>query len=229
MQSAAPSAYSWNRFSTPGLTIAAELAGGSHVFEHRGLNVRIVLPSATRGGEHEDSRLHVTARWAADGTPIQFDVFDVDVCVDQPNSPELRAALVEPRPEHIDKSGVISRMGDFAAQAFEYWLRVIRWRTRHWRIGRLRKHRRARWGTYLYEHGPNRRLAQSVTTITVPADRKITADEWGDDCSLRRRTSGTRDQGFLQKSNSLQADRMPRGPSSDRRTRICDGFAPRKT
>jgi hypothetical protein len=173
------SAYSWNRFTTPSLSIVAGLAGASHRFMFEGRNTRVRLPAADRAGSDDDSRLYVTTRRTVDHVPLVFDVHDVDVIVDQPASPEILAILQSDK-NSVVPDGLVSAMGDFAERGFNNWLRVMRWRTRHWSIGRLRRHQRATWGTYLHEQGTDRILAPSVTTIKVAADRPIAVQEWED-------------------------------------------------
>ena len=94
----------------------------------------------------------------------------LDVRVDRPDATD---------PEVID-TAFVSQMGQVAERAFDHWLRVMRWRTRSWRIGRMRKHQRTKRGTTLREDGTNRQLAPTVQTIVVRQDRPFTVEEWSD-------------------------------------------------
>jgi hypothetical protein len=177
MQPRPPRTYSWIRFATPNLSIVAALESGGHEFLFNGASVRVKLPPAVRAGDDDDARMQVV-QWADDETPMIFGVLDVDVEVDQQNTPDLLKLADSPGPPRNDEP-MIAELETFAGRAFVHWMRIVRWRTKNWRIGR-RRLPRSTWGCALYEHRTTRRLASRATPNPVTSGRHATLEEWAD-------------------------------------------------
>ena len=178
MQTGQPRAYAWNRFATPHFSIAAALEGAGHEFTFEGFAVRVKLPPATRAGDDDDARLRITDRSAGEA-PVQFDVCDVDVEVDQHNTAEI-LALVESRGWPARDVDLVADVAEFAGRAFDHWLRIVRWRTKQWRIGRPGAYLPATFGACtLYEHRINRRLSEPIAALPT-TDHHVTLEQWAE-------------------------------------------------
>jgi hypothetical protein len=179
MQHVRARSYSWNRFNTPNLSIVAPLAAASHEFMFEDFRVRVELPPEARAGDGDEARMIVTSRRTADKSPLTFGVRDVDVQIDQPDTTDILAFIDSPNREDVDTE-FITPMGKFAVRAFDNWLRVLRWRSLNWSIGRLGRDQRASWGTYLREKGTHRLLAAGVHYFFASSDRPFTIELWSD-------------------------------------------------
>lgn len=178
---------SWNRFTTPGFTIAAELVGASHTFSYESRLTRVLLPPATEASEdtasNREPRYRVVSRRTADLTPLSFAVSDVEFRIDQPRSSELDHALAlyasgDKFAEATSK--VVIDAGKIAVRAFEHWLGVVRWRTANGTIGRLAREQRQMWGDNLRDADTLKQVVPGVSSLIATGSAAITQAQWAD-------------------------------------------------
>lgn len=137
---------SWNRYVIDGLAVCPEVMGMRHLFPFDRAEIEIQLPSCKevdRDNRH-DQVAGVTS-WSADGQPIKYEIYKVDVivrlkqCIPLPakvldvnaNAFELISEQQQRELEDISKEH-----GRLAESAIEYWLSVLRWKTDDYRISR---------------------------------------------------------------------------------------------
>ena len=175
-------AFSWSRFETPSLDIAAALAGDHHEFVFAGHTTRVRLPPASAAGDGAMDRLFITQSLSADGTPVTYAVRDVDVELDQLDTDLVRGLVARDKPDpNVD---AVAEMGEVAGRAFDYWIRVVRWQAKSHRIGRLTRQQRDTWGSRLRETGTRRQLASHAIRIVVSLSSPLSPELWTDIAGL---------------------------------------------
>jgi hypothetical protein len=169
--------YLWRRFRTPYLTVATELAGHFHKFDHENRGVIVRLPPASRIRDDEDARLRVTTWIGPDSRPFTLDVADVDVEIDQPETEAIARAVLAP--DWPDAGAdFVNELGKQADSAFHHWLKMLRWHTKYGRIGRFDPPAGSGWGAELRDRGTDRKIAYGPITMTVSLQHRVTAEEW---------------------------------------------------
>lgn len=193
--------YSWRRYLTRNLTVVPELLGLSHEFAFRNGQVKIELPSAdklpkeitdTSIMESDDSPLTIKS-YREEGSrkiPTGVSVKSVDVQVDlgetvtlpeevlarQPNPVDLLSKEQRTRLDRIMNSHI-----DFADEAFDRWIRILRWKSGNGSIARSEIHGlESGWGTHLLNGTTKRRFWRSPLIMTIYLDNPITLPIWQD-------------------------------------------------
>jgi len=192
---------SWRRYLTRNLTIVPELLGLSHEFAFRNGQVKIELPSADNLPkeitnesimESRDSVVTIKSYREEAGCklPLAVSVKSVDVQVDldevvtlpeevltrQPNPVDL---LSKEQQTQLDK--IMNSHTDFADEAFDRWIRILRWKSDNGSIARPEIHGLdSGWGTHLLDSATKRRFWRSGVTVTVYLDHAITLQIWHD-------------------------------------------------
>jgi hypothetical protein len=143
----------WTRFDTTNFDVAPDLLGQSHVFTLEGHDISISLPSADRvAGLSErgietfsDDRVHIRGWHKQDGRPelLAVAVHDVDVVISIPGRTSLpeearseeitHDSYSEQQKEHLHK--LADDYSNLASNAFDLWIRTLRWKTGNYRIG----------------------------------------------------------------------------------------------
>jgi hypothetical protein len=192
---------SWRRYLTRNLTVVPELLGLSHEFAFRNGQVKIELPSADNLPkeinnesimESRDSVVTIKSYREKAGCklPLAVSVKSVDVQVDlgevvtlpeevltrQPNPVDL---LSKEQQTQLDKT--MNSHTDFADEAFDRWIRILRWKSNNGSIARPEIHGLdSGWGTNLLDSATKRRFWRSGVTVTVYLDHAITLQIWHD-------------------------------------------------
>jgi hypothetical protein len=174
--------YSSNRFNTPGLVVVPELVGSEHEFQFEGRQAKVALPPSAeldreRVGDYR--RYVIGTRQAVDNAPLNVHVHDVDVTVDVPDSPQIEAMRAEFEAKSRDPALLPEWQATerFALMSFDHWLRVIRWKCGYGSIGRLARHQREHWGTYLCDAKTHARFP-GPTVIVVPFEPAVSVEQW---------------------------------------------------
>jgi len=122
--------------------------------------------------------------------PLAVSVKSVDVQVDldevvtlpeevltrQPNPVDL---LSKEQQTQLDK--IMNSHTDFADEAFDRWIRILRWKSDNGSIARPEIHGLdSGWGTHLLDSATKRRFWRSGVTVTVYLDHAITLQIWHD-------------------------------------------------
>lgn len=192
---------SWRRYLTRNLTVVPELLGLSHEFAFRNGQVKIELPSADNLPKEitdesimksRDSIVTIRSFREENGRkiPIALSIKSVDVQVDlgevvtlpeevltrQPNPVDL---LSKEQQTQLDKT--MNSHTDFADEAFDRWIRILRWKSDNGSIARPEIHGLdSGWGTHLLDSATKRRFWRSGVTVTVYLDHAITLQIWHD-------------------------------------------------
>ena len=180
---------SWNRFRSEGLAVKPDVLGRAHDFEFEGERIRIRLPREEHLNKEEGHETLVDCyAWESDGSPLYYDILRVDVIIDVPQEMELEQALVSqpPRREHLtmpSKARFLGRIVDdhqsLALRAFDYWIRVIRWKNDYWRIGQPEVYGHpSGWGTRLFVKETGKNFWLKGSTVTLMGRKALTAELW---------------------------------------------------
>jgi hypothetical protein len=192
---------SWRRYLTRNLTVVPELLGLSHEFAFRNGQVKIELPSADNLPKEitdesimksRNSIVSIKSYRDENGhkVPIALSIKSVDVQVDlgevvtlpeevltrQPNPVDL---LSKEQQTQLDK--IMNSHTDFADEAFDRWIRILRWKSGNGSIARPEIHGLdSGWGTNLLDSATKRRFWRSGVIVTVYLDHAIALQIWHD-------------------------------------------------
>jgi hypothetical protein len=181
---------SWNRFKSEGLAVAPDVLGRTHHFDFEGKRVEVRLPREEHlnRGEGYDTIVECTA-WFKGHIPAYFHILRVDMLIDVSEEIELEEELLKhsPRREHLTSpsrmkllDNTVEEHKSLALRAFDYWIRVVRWKNDFWRIGQPEVYGyQSGWGTYLLVKGEENRFWTTGHTISVPRTKALTAEVWG--------------------------------------------------
>lgn len=152
--------------------------GLSHRFDFDGRSVEVRLPSesAADRGEGYDTVARCV-RWKRhDGKkiPLAYNISKIDVSVIVKGMIEIPEKLLQLSPNQFDmitesKAEYLNSMASVheksAARAFDYWIRVVRWKTRFWMIGQSEViGAESGWGTYLIDKDTKHRFWVGIRT-----------------------------------------------------------------
>ncbi len=185
-------AASWNRFNSDWLAVTREVLGRKHRFNFEGRHVEVCLPQeehADRGKGYDE--VAECIRWKKQNgkdIPENFHIFKVDLTIDLEKPIEVRKALLEFAPVRrelitetkaklFDK--IIEEHESLALKAFDYWIRVVRWKIGFWLIGQPEiQTPRSGWGTYLIEKDGGKRFWAGSHEFTIRFTKAVTIEEW---------------------------------------------------
>lgn len=192
---------SWHRYLTRGLVVAPELLGLSHEFTFKAGSVKIELPS----GDALPKEVTDTSVWESDDSPstieayrkegdhwipTQVSVKYVDVQVDLDETVTLPEEVLNRHPNPVDLvskeqqtqlDGLRDRHGGVADEAFDRWVRALRWKSGRGWIARPEIHGSdSGWGTYLLDRDTKRRFWVSGVTLNVSLGHPIASSMWHD-------------------------------------------------
>lgn len=183
---------SWNRFITKNFTIEPSLLGRHHQFTFENYNVRIKLPDSSmldRGKEY-DEVITVTSRRTVDNEPIKYNILSVDLTLSLPVTVEIPIEVLSRRVNAIelltDKeqkhlNDLTSQHEQIAERAFDYWVRVVRWKTDKSNFGRREiKEDRSKWGTYLHDVASEKKIWAGPIFFYAYLIKEITSDVWSE-------------------------------------------------
>jgi hypothetical protein len=180
---------SWNRFKSEGLAIAPDLLGRTHHFDFEGRRVEVRLPREEHlnRGEGYDTLVECTT-WFKGHIPAYFHILRVDVLIDVSHEVELEEELLKhpPRREHLTTpsrakflDSTVEEHQSLAFRAFDYWIRVVRWKNDFWRIGQPEVYGyQSGWGTYLLVKGEEKHFWATGHTVPVPRTKAVAAEVW---------------------------------------------------
>jgi len=188
-----------HRFTTTNFTVAPELLGLSHEFLFKNGQVKIQLPSADNLPkeitdnsirESRDSIVTIRSYREQDGRkiPIGIDINSVDVQVCLNETITLPKEVLTRPPNQIDllseeQRDSLDQMGEsyakFANEAFDRWIRILRWKSNNGSIVRPEFHG-FESGSYLLNDATNRPVWRSPLIITMYIANPITLSIWHD-------------------------------------------------
>jgi hypothetical protein len=182
----------FNRFSLDRLCIVPELVAAKHEFIFDGKKAIFTLPGLEKESVPYEQKLIVCRTWKTEGhVPVEYDVrsLDVEIEVETPISvPEAirhlhpnQFELLETR-EQERLNRVVSEANVELHKAFEYWLRVIRWKSGIGYIGEPSVNyaggHRDQGGAVLRERSTAHRLWLQGQTAFAIGNRPVTLEQW---------------------------------------------------
>ena len=183
---------SWNRFVTRNLDIKPDLLGRFHRFPFKGATVTIRLPKKNQvdRGSNFDEVASCESFRVIDGIKVAENIhvhkIDVEVAMNATasllpsvlNLPCNNYASVDAETQgELNEYCTGHRI--IAAQAFDYWLSVLRWTCDNYAIGRHAViDNSSGWPTYLHEVSSNRKVWIGSMGISIPGTRALTSPNW---------------------------------------------------
>lgn len=190
---------SWNRFRSRLLYVVPEVVGRKHKFSYDDHLVTVSLPTLDKltsiddlmtAADHQEILLTYNSYKEENGEkrPNAYWVRSVDVTVDYsrtikvPNKilnkpPNAYSLLTKKKQSQLNK--VADEQEGLARKAFDYWLKVVRWKTDKWAIGRPEvKGYESGWGTYLLDKSTQKQFWIGGNIIQVRLRKPITLQEW---------------------------------------------------
>lgn len=200
MSMATISLLSWNRFRSRSLSVVPEVVGKKHRFSYEGHKVTISLPNLKKLTSREELRkkhpfdipLLSYNSWReinGEEHPTSYLIGAVDVVVDYhrpikvprgifnrpPNAYKIVSKKRQDRLNNIADDQIA-----IALRAFDYWLKVLRWKSNHSTIGRSEiSGNESGWGTYLLDATTRKKVWIGTNNIIlVGGGRPITLHQW---------------------------------------------------
>lgn len=181
---------SWDRFQTPNLRVDPSLLAAAHSFTHQGKSIKIALP-ATSEMTYGD-RVEVESWQGRDADeqmiPANYLIHSVDVSVSLSGLHTLPSAVLEQPANAFDiisphaqqRLELLSKStGQIALEAFDLWIRCVRWKTGFARFGRAAiVGPETGWSTYLSDASTGKTVWVGAHTFRVPAHRAISPVHW---------------------------------------------------
>lgn len=183
---------SWNRFITRGFGVKPELLGLSHNFLFQGFQITIHLPQQASYREEEERATRATVfSWReneGDKIPLEVAIESVDVTIQSiedvtipkealDNPPKLYDLFSEQQQEHLNN--LASRYGTIAEEAFDLWVRTLRWKTNYGAIGRSEiQGSSSGWSTYLLDPISQKRFWAAPHIMTLSSIPSIDRTTW---------------------------------------------------
>lgn len=174
------------------LVIQPELVGALHEFIFEGYKIRIKLPSKAQIPTEplQGDLLFFNVYKEANGRKIPRDFYvravDVEVCVPEPilvtkdilNQPPNAFDIV-PETQQAQLNKLTENYGAIAEKAFDFWLRVLRWKCGESAIGRPEIRGSASgWSTYLITEPGGQRIWIAPGISRVKRYKAVTGEIW---------------------------------------------------
>ena len=181
---------SWSRYKTPNLRVDASLLGAAHSFTHQERTIKVSLPALLEATNAERVTLDHWRGGDGDGQliPLDYLIHSVDVSVSIPGRHALPSAVREPpvnacesvtEKEQIRLEELATTAGRIALEAFDLWIRCVRWKTGVGRFGQAATvGPETGWGTHLRDVSTGKRDWRSRNFMTSPSRRAVSSGEW---------------------------------------------------
>ena len=182
--------YSWNRFITRNLVILPELLGKVLQFKFENHTIKIILPgidTVERGGGF-DSIISVGARRTSDNKPIEYDVHKVDIEVIKPIRKRIPTEAIKrnanayelfSQKEQEELNNIAYKYKEIAEKAFEYWMRILRWKCDDSRIGSPEIYDyHSGWNSNLKDLESNKKIWIEGHVFHVRGYKKVDIQQW---------------------------------------------------
>lgn len=181
---------SWDRFKTPNLRMDPGLLGASHSFTHQGTSIKISLPTAAEANNADRIKLDHWRGRDGDGQlePADYLIHSVDVSGFLPGMTTFPSAVLEQPPNAFDiialdeqqKLNLLSdNAGQIALEAFDLWMRCVRWKTGLGLFGRAAVvGPETGWKTRLRDTSSGKTVWIGKVTFISPARPSVTSKQW---------------------------------------------------
>lgn len=182
--------YSWNRYVTRNFAILPELLGAVLQFKLEGYTARVKLPASDQldRGKGFDEVITVGARRASDNEPLEFIINKVDIEVEKPERTEVpdealtrnaNAYELFSQKEQQGLNDIAENHRVISEKAFEYWIRILRWKCDDGSIGRPELHDyHSGWSTHLHDIDTKRTLWIESQVMYVRGYIKVNRELW---------------------------------------------------
>jgi len=191
-------ASSWNRFLTRYLHVEPTLLGETHEFLFKSRKVRVQLPNeslekyldADSSPPAKESRIAIKGYMKKDGRriPISVQNKNVDLTIEIPQEITIHnEMLLKPHNWSDDLqtsqinflNNLADEYGEIAEKAFEYWVKVLRWKSRNATITRPEiRHYHSGLTTYLFENESKKRIWGGKQFITATRYKPLNGKMW---------------------------------------------------
>ncbi len=183
---------SWTRFVTRDFVIEPSLLGNHHAFTFENHNIEIILPGSdmVNRGKGYDEVISVTERRTVDNEPIQYNVHGVEVTVTLPVIIEVPSEVLNRNPkafelfsdkEQKNLDAITFRHKRIAEKAFNYWIRVVRWKSDISSLGRHEERdNNSLSGTDLYDIVTEKKIWMSQSAAYARHIKRVMHDEWNE-------------------------------------------------
>ena len=181
---------SWSRYKTPNLRVDANLLGAAHSFTHQERTIKVSLPALLEATNAERVTLDHWRGGDGDGRDIPLDylIHSVDVSASLPdlhtlpsdvlNRP-INAYQIVTEEEQIRLEELATTAGRIALEAFDLWIRCVRWKTGVGRFGLApAAGPETGWGNRLRDATTGKMVWRSKIRMTVPARTAVSSGEW---------------------------------------------------
>lgn len=175
---------SWDRFKTPNLRVDPGLLGAAHSFTHQGKSIRIALPTASEATNADRVKLD---HWL-EHDPADYLIHSVDVSVSIPGTQTFPSAVLERppnarniiAPDEQQRLELLSKStGQIAVEAFDLWIRCVRWKTGLGQFGRAAAvGPETGWTTRLRDMSSGKTVWIGKVTFISPARPSVTSNQW---------------------------------------------------
>lgn len=183
-------ANTFHQFSIDRLCVTPELLGVTHQFLFSGQKIVISLPVLDKDTVPIDRRRVECWKWKADGhVPLEYMVNGVDMEIETNQRFQIPEELLLLSPNQFDLVGpeerkrldqTVRSAEDVSRNAFEYWMSVLRWKSRIGHIGepRVRYASDSGGGAVLRERTSGKRLWLGPRIIVAEGRRPVTIEHW---------------------------------------------------
>lgn len=169
------------------LSIDAELAGSVIDFNIDSFSVSIKLPEAPPEKSRANADIVVTRYRTAPYTPLELSVKRLNVYVSQNEAFQLipsQLLLLAPAvaksqfpKECRELDEIAHNFNAIGRKAYDLWLRMLRWKTADWRIGRGSMQQDSGGVALMTENG-NNPIWRSTARIIRPDSTTVTSSQW---------------------------------------------------
>lgn len=184
----------WNRFKVTGVWAEPELLGMFHEFIFDQYQIRIELPSKDdipkEGIEGDKLSFHFYREIDGRKIPVQFWVHTVDISVLLPNKirfpeqilaqpPNVYELFSENQQNSLNMEA--NKYNEVAKNAFDVWLRTLRWKCNSSEIGRPEiDNFETGWSTYLVDKASKKPIWIATRTFTLRGGTLVTIKHWNE-------------------------------------------------
>lgn len=181
---------SWGRFKTPNLRVDPGLLGACHSFAYKGKSIKISLPIASEVANADRIKLDHWREREGDRQlePMDYLIHSVDVSVAIPGLHILPTAVLEQpanafdiiSPDEQNRLELLATTaGQLALEAFDLWIRCVRWKTGFAQFGRAATvGPETGWGIRLRDASSDKMVWIGTHSFVSPARSAISPVHW---------------------------------------------------
>lgn len=182
------------RFLTRYLYVETDLLGAIHEFDFEEYIIKIELPGiqdySKKFFNEEEDRIcrRVSCQSWVKKKPAEYIIHNIDLRVFGNEEKLLPAEILTRNPncfdlftnaEQKELFSILNKYNEIAEQAFDYWVRHIRWKFDNGSIARPLLHgHESGWGPALESTQKVKPIWYAATVISIQARQKVTREQW---------------------------------------------------